>query len=256
MESDKKITTELSPKNLDPISFFDKDSEFIFVYKKTEKLASAVYMVTSLFSESEPMKGTLRKKVSDLVSFMVDFKESNDGGQQDVLYHTRIKVLEIVSFLEISFRGGLISEMNFNVLKQEFINLLELLNTSPSSRSGFHSPISKTFFADEVDQEHLKNTLDQRNYHIISHQNQIGKIVIDEQRARSMPFKKDFKKSNRQTIILDLLKKKKELTIKDIAEVIKNCSQKTIQRELNSFISVGVLKRTGVRRWSKYSLNQ
>ncbi|MCX6702079.1 MAG: hypothetical protein NTX96_02725, partial [Candidatus Zambryskibacteria bacterium] len=64
----------------------------------------------------------------------------------------------------------------------------------------------------------------------------------------------NLKKSNRQNVILDLLKRKKELTIKDISLVIKDCSEKTIQRELNSFISIGVLKRAGVRRWSKYSL--
>ena len=62
------------------------------------------------------------------------------------------------------------------------------------------------------------------------------------------------KKTNRQNIILGLIKKKKELTIKDIALVIKDCSEKTIQRELNSFIASGILKRAGVRRWSKYSL--
>jgi predicted HTH transcriptional regulator len=62
------------------------------------------------------------------------------------------------------------------------------------------------------------------------------------------------KRTNRQNIILGLLKKKKELTIKDIAQVIKDCSEKTIQRELIAFIDSGVLKRTGERRWSKYSL--
>ena len=64
-----------------------------------------------------------------------------------------------------------------------------------------------------------------------------------------------FKRSNRQNIILGLLRKKKELTIKDIALVIKDCSEKTIQRELISFIEAGVIKKTGERRWSKYSLN-
>ena len=67
MELNKKNNTDLIQKNLDPISFFEKDRDFVFVYKKTEKLASAVYMVTNLFSENEPMKWILRKKVSDFV---------------------------------------------------------------------------------------------------------------------------------------------------------------------------------------------
>ena len=45
-----------------------------------------------------------------------------------------------------------------------------------------------------------------------------------------------------------------EATIKDIAEVITDVSEKTIQRELNSLIEKGQVVREGERRWSKYSI--
>jgi predicted HTH transcriptional regulator len=88
-------------------------------------------------------------------------------------------------------------------------------------------------------------------------------VGLPEQLKQSANFIKDnnivsetnvFKKTNRQNIILGLLKKKKELTIKDISHVIKDCSEKTIQRELLTLISAGVLKKIGERRWSKYSM--
>jgi DNA-binding NarL/FixJ family response regulator len=61
-------------------------------------------------------------------------------------------------------------------------------------------------------------------------------------------------KSNRQEIILSMLKSGVKLTIKDFAKNIKDCSEKTIQRELLSLVSKGVLKKEGERRWSKYFL--
>jgi DNA-binding transcriptional ArsR family regulator len=59
---------------------------------------------------------------------------------------------------------------------------------------------------------------------------------------------------DRGTRIKTVLEAIPEATIKDIAEVITDVSEKTIQRELNSLIEKGQVTRQGERRWSKYSL--
>ncbi len=59
---------------------------------------------------------------------------------------------------------------------------------------------------------------------------------------------------DRSTRIKTVLEAVSEATIKDIAEVITDVSEKTIQRELNSLIEKGQVIRQGERRWSKYSL--
>jgi len=60
--------------------------------------------------------------------------------------------------------------------------------------------------------------------------------------------------SDRRERIKTILEAKGEATIKDISEIVTDCSEKTIQRELNAMISENVVKRQGERRWSKYSL--
>ena len=62
------------------------------------------------------------------------------------------------------------------------------------------------------------------------------------------------KKNGRQTAIIDLLKKKSDLTIKDFVKVITDCSEKTIQRELMELMEKGAVIKRGERRWSTYSL--
>lgn len=59
---------------------------------------------------------------------------------------------------------------------------------------------------------------------------------------------------DRKRVIMDVLKEKGQSSIKDISEVVKDCSEKTIQRDLNELIQSGVVLRDGERRWSKYSL--
>jgi len=60
---------------------------------------------------------------------------------------------------------------------------------------------------------------------------------------------------DRAARIRTVLEAKPAATIKDIAEVITDVSEKTIQRELNSLILKGQVVRDGERRWSKYSVN-
>lgn len=241
METDKVNLPFAVPKNQDIISYFQNDDNFVFAYKKTEKLASAVYMVTNLFGDSEPMKWTLRRKVSELMSFILGYKEVNQSTYSDFLYGVKTRILEIVSLLEVSSVSGLISHMNFSILKREFSNLIESLDQDQTkNRGSVHDSMFKGHF-DVSRPEVSTKYKDQVSFKPISNE--------------SFDDKKDFfKRNNRQNIIIGLLKRKKDLTIKDISLVIKDCSEKTIQRELISLISSGVIRRIGERRWSKYSL--
>lgn len=62
------------------------------------------------------------------------------------------------------------------------------------------------------------------------------------------------KKNSRQSIIINLLKRKKEIMIKDVSPLIDGCSEKTIQRELLAMVGQGILRKEGEKRWSRYSL--
>ncbi len=253
METDRQNTTELKINNQDTISFFEKDSNFVFAYKKTEKLASAVYLVTNLFSDNEPMKWSLRRKVSDILSLILEYKDINDSRINDFNYNVKSKVLEIVSMLEISYMSGLVSQMNFNIIKKEFQNLSETFDQhSLTIKKPINETLASAFFNVSYKKPIQVGTINHSlNTPYETTQNTDQKDVIKD--TVSISDKGVVKRSNRQNTILALIKKKKELTIKDISEVIKDCSEKTIQRELISFIESGVLKRTGERRWSKYS---
>ncbi len=240
-EENKVSTPSVSDRNIDPISYFEKDETFVYVFKKTEKLATALYMVTNLFNESEPMKWALRKKVGELLSFMLGYKDTIVAERSVFGNAIETRVLEIVSLLEISSRSGLVSSMNFSILKKEFYHLLTVLNSASKTRStdSEHTALPKTFF----------DIAQSQPVHI---QSKPEDMVKDIKPASAEPV--IFKKTNRQNIILSLLKKKKDLTIKDISDVIKDCSEKTIQRELIALIENGIVAKTGERRWSRYSL--
>lgn len=61
-------------------------------------------------------------------------------------------------------------------------------------------------------------------------------------------------KKDRRAAILGILQKKDRINVKDVASVIKDCSEKTLQRELLALVAQGVLKKEGEKRWSTYAL--
>jgi len=237
MDPEKKNISPISSKSPEIISYFENNEQFVFIFKKTEKLVSAVYLVTNLFPGDEPMRFSLRKKSSELLSFIISYKDTVSAIKSDFTYEVKTRVLELVSCLQVSNRAGLLSDMNFSILKQEFSNLIDLFESPYSvQKDPSNSSLSDAFFEDRDREREKPRDMDKTAQ--VSREN---RTLI-------------FKKSDRHDIILGLLKKKAELTIKDVAEIIKDCSEKTIQRELNALIQNGILKRIGERRWSKYSL--
>ena len=287
---DNKKDTEISffsqePKNKLIFRLFEKDSHMLFIYKKIERVVSALFLVTNFLSDSEPLKWQIRGVATGTLSHTIS-SSINPVSRSEAGSFLSIDLVKIVSFLDIAYVAGLVSEMNFLVLKKELGNLIESINDNYSSDTSLVSnnvSISKDFFT--VPQDQLKQndtsehefvtpvfpgesrtprsdlnpgyargnnpTQKQKKY---KGQNYIkDKYTFDENfAAQSSVSNKNT--DDRERNIIELLKTKSNLTIKDFSSVIKGFSDKTIQRELLRLVKLNVLKKEGERRWSRYSL--
>ena len=191
------------------------------ISKKREKISSAIYLVTSFFDDKEPLKWRLRTLSTDLISEKIKDKSST--------------TIEILSLLSVAKTAGLVSEMNCDILIRELSKLehgaekpLELMFTREivTDDRALPEPRRDEFIKDRID----------------------GKSSLKKFGAISV------KKNSRQNIIIAILKRKKEIMIKDVSPLIGGCSEKTIQRELSAMVQAGLLKKVGEKRWSRYSL--
>ncbi len=101
---EKSLTTEIQ-KNQGPLSYFEENEQFVFVFKKTEKLVSAVYLVTNLLPTDEPLRRLLREKGNQFLSFMLTYKDNAEFLVSDFVGETKTRVLEMVSFLEVASKS-------------------------------------------------------------------------------------------------------------------------------------------------------
>jgi len=252
---------------------FNNDNYFLFVFKKTERILTAVYMVTNLLDEHEPLKWDIRKLGLDLLSFNLSLKDKSSAGATEVIFLCLSTILRIVSLLDVARTTGLISEMNFALLKKELLALAEIVNSmKKTSYSGEKFILPGRLFdvsdflggAANVKHSREKELPENEKMATVAMEgpdNSKGQNTGDSgsqtpSRTNKLSRKGQLvdKKDIRKNIIINLLRQRHFLTLKDFSDVIKDCGGKTIQRELLELVKFGVLEKTGTRRWSRYHL--
>lgn len=240
------------------------DPSYQFIFKKTEKIVAAIYLVTNLISDTEPLKWQIRKNALQLMSDTLSLKRLPLSASKQAVMGLMVGASEIVSLLKVASISDQVSPMNSSILQKEFVLLMssldslygEITGTGPSVLphdffavpmpiiSPLHSPTNSTFNNSNSNSNNLQAISSKEQY-----RTSIGQ---KDNNVQSTP--KDNLKDSRREKMLQLLKAGKPLGIKDFAREIKDCSEKTLQRELLGMVENGVLKKTGERRWSLYSL--
>ncbi len=232
------------------------------MYKKTEKLVVALYMITDYITDNEPLKWRLRENGLELLSLNTAFPGISPSEHQELLKEYRAISVEITSLAEVACHGGLISEMNCTVMKKEFENLLSMMEKDENQKAGMEGVILTPDFFDQVDEPNVLYKLPA--VHDKGHFQKTTVPDIDLSRTRKKPeylpslprIQKESAggKGDRRAVIINLLSKRDGLNIKDFSQNIRGCSEKTIQRELLAMVAKGILKKEGEKRWSTYSL--
>ena len=250
-------------------TFHTKNNRMSFILKKTEKITTAIYMVTDFMMDSEPLRKELRTLGILLVSKTQQLSVRASEPDYSVIEDIKCATKSISSFIHLSVTIGLVSNMNGNILlneleknSKELVDLYQDKRVSTTTHPGYSNIIlSKEMFDVpffETPKIEIENNGQQNKGQEISNNvfyKKPEKIEIKE-------IKKDnSSKSNtlgikiaRRNDVLNIVKVKGQVSIKDIVLMLKDVSEKTVQRELFSLVKEGVLKKEGEKRWSVYKL--
>ncbi len=222
-----------------------------FFTKKVEKIVSALYLITDHLDKTEPLKWDIRDKGTSLLTEVLKLNNLLISNKLKSFSSINFKFLEIMSFLELAVSIKLISEENFEIFKREFNLLLSLIeNNSVAINSQLSPYIGGEYFKvkdKSLRPKEIKDVLES-----IKDTNEVKGHIKDTEQKLLNRISNDEKKVARRDNIVKILSKGQKLTIKDISKVITNCSEKTIQRELQKMMKNGLLMKEGERRWSRY----
>ncbi|MEI6304403.1 MAG: hypothetical protein WCP09_00050 [Candidatus Taylorbacteria bacterium] len=249
-----------NPLNWKSLGFFSAEDYLIYLFKKTEKITAALYLVSGLLKDDEPIKWELRDRGINLLSSSFTASSAVPGDKNVVIQSIFTAALETLSLLNVAKISNLISDMNHKLLVREIDLVVGMLRdrlAQSAEKAGY--VLSESFFK-TPDLFASGFRLDNRgrsNHGEVGTKGQATGIGYETSSSKATlqgHVSIQQKKSNRQEVILNVLQTQNNLTIKDFAKVIKDCSEKTIQRELIDLMNKGLIKKEGERRWSRYSL--
>lgn len=201
------------------------------IFKKTEKIISVVFYILNHIDteqQSETHIGNIAGKAhfaheNALRSLGVKLSNS-----KEVLEQFSQSLIALDSTIRISNAGGLISDDVMHVVTSEIDTVLRSLNK---------------YILNEVDSASMLSSQEMSDISLITSHNN------EQLTAKKLNFSTD-----RRTRIRTIIQAKGNATIKDISEIITDCSEKTVQRDINVMIADKVIKRHGEKRWSKYTV--
>lgn len=227
-------------------NIFDKDIRRVYIYKKAERLARAIHLITPAFGHS----ASLRDRAERVAIALIDGAVLPPAASREALSR---ELLSLGSLLSLARTGGHLSPMNAELIAREAENLLHevagyeeprlplgelptLAELAKSSREGGR-PVAPSVRTSPTPASAPRATAP------VSDKGHIKGQIKDTE-----------SKNSRRDHILSVLKGKEAADIKAISTTIRGVSEKTIQRELQSLVEEGLVTRAGKRRWTTYSL--
>ena len=214
---------------------FEKDIRRVYIYKKAERLAKAIHLIAPAFKDSM----SLRNRVDSIAIGLVDAAILSHSAARTALSR---ELLTLSSVLSIARTGGMLSSMNAELIGREAQALLQEVAHYEEPR----------LFLDETP---TLSALARKALPLGTVQRPVSsaRSISGDDKRQTQGNPEGHLKDRRETI-LSVIKDKKKVSIKDISTIIRNISEKTIQRELASLVELGTVVKEGERRWSIYSL--
>lgn len=231
-------------------NIFEKDIRRVYIYKKAERLAKAIHLVSPAFRTAP----ALRNRMDQIAVGLVDAAILPPSAARDSMSR---ELLALSSVLSIARTGGLLSSMNAELIAREAQQLLQEIATYEEPRLFLDDAPTLASLAKEAGIERAHSQAPRA----ASSEQRISFSTTSGTRANAPAHKghssigqiKD-KAAARREVIKSILSSKGPSYIKDISTMIRDVSEKTIQRELQSLVDTGEVSKKGERRWTQYAL--
>ena len=217
------------------------------VFKKTERLVTTIFFVLSHIpknTETEYYLKTVTEKAEVVFNDVVTSLSFYEYEAREKIFTLQQGLVSLEGSLRIVNAAGFLADEALGLFTEE----IDLVQRYLRNHFAKEAPLS---MQEEPEEKSVEKNVEKRPKNPVARSQRVvipkGDISSDAHLVYSQLV-------DRTVRIKTVLEAKSEATIKDIAEIITDVGEKTIQRDLNNMIEKGQVVRQGERRWSKYSL--
>ncbi|PJE73283.1 MAG: hypothetical protein COV00_00645 [Candidatus Tagabacteria bacterium CG10_big_fil_rev_8_21_14_0_10_40_13] len=209
---------------------------FAYICDRVQKITGAVYRVTELLSEKEPLRWKIRQGSLEILTDLISLSEKDDLEKNHGLEKIESQITKLIVFFSLLSGNNSISGFNFEVLKEEYDSIRKSINQEKQSEF-----LGKLFTRNNLG---LSVALESPKKN--KNDNGQSNGQANEQNVRFAKARKDK--------IFNIVKTKRQINVSDLSADFPECSEKTLQRDLLEMVNKGLLKKEGEKRWRRYTL--
>ncbi len=229
-------------------------------YRRAERVVSALHILTNHVPGQEPSRIQMRRISVELLSNILALRDEMRTPTSAVFHTIQSSIRELISLVRILSVSGHVSMQNANIVSEALDELGNFLVTSQRSTLTESILFSKDDLMggpelarmSGVGEMSITDTQRKVSYRGINQTKDVGVIKDNERTDNKHSGSQEM--DVRSEAILGILKSQGVLGIKDISSNLPEYSEKMIQRELASLVANGRIKKTGLKRWSRYEI--
>lgn len=185
------------------------------------KLTNNLYRLTSLFPKKEPLRFQIRELANEILKDSILISSANPSRPQNLVLEIERNLEVLDSFFEVAKSQNWVSPSEILNVQQEYSKVKEDLKKLPEAKNPFETESSKDL------------------------------LVIPEDTPKIL-FSSSI--SLRQEKILEILKEREKLQVKDLKEIFPQVSKRTVRRDFEQLMKKGLVMRIGEKNNTFYQL--
>lgn len=222
-------------------------------YRRAERISAAVHLLTNHIDQDEPLRGAVRTESMHMLASMLDVRDYMRSSQSGAVVSVVSSIRHLISLVRMLAISGYVSTQNAGAVVEALDELGNFMHVSQRTNFSESVVISKDDLLDvgtmpaRASTFAVKDIKDSRSAGERSDSMPTAAVV-------DRPVSNNGQMSVRTQSILEILKSSGSMGIKDICSNLPEYSEKMIQRELLTLVSEGKVQKTGLKRWSRYSV--
>lgn len=232
-------------------------------YRRAERICAALFVLTGHVSDTEPLRIRARGLSLDLLERVLAVRSEMRSLNSTHATELKASIRELISVCRMLAVSGAVSFQNSGVITEALDELSSFLAASQRSTLSETASFAREDFLDvrevgvtshaqQPARHGVRDTVetsdkDIKDKLIVGQESVLDKSTYDKGQQKGAS-------NGRSQAILEVLRVGGELGIRDVASNLPEFSEKMIQRELAELVHKGLVAKTGLKRWSRYSL--
>lgn len=254
---------------------------YMSLIRHMDKVTQALYIITDLFDNTVPLKSVIRNNALSIGQTLFGLPLLSGATARSQCDYIQHNLEQLLSSFTLLYQYHDVSDMNYEIVIGELKKLHDALGQLHDRQLKAGSNHVKHIHGDFFGELAAVPTVQKRAFpHVqkpgramrIQDRYSVGEATFAKpiapqvkdtistkqavrKPAKTVPTKAPVSaKEKRHQNILNILRQKRNASINDICSLFKDCSSKTIQRDLVELIDRNKVVKRGDRRWSTYNI--